>query len=116
MQQVVDGIAAAHGARASLEYVFGYDPVVNDAGVAELVAAQAAHVEGVDVTGVEPFMGADDMSALLQQAPGAYFFVGAGSEEAGATFPHHHPRFTIDERALPHGLETLLRTVYAAQG
>jgi amidohydrolase len=115
MEQVVQGIAAAHGAQASLDYVFGYDPVVNDAGVADLVAAQAAQVEGVDVTAVEPFMGADDMSYLLQQAPGAYFFVGAGSDESGATFPHHHPRFTIDERALPHGLETLLRTVGAAQ-
>jgi amidohydrolase len=115
IEQLAEGVAAAHGARARLDYVLGYDPAVNDPAVAALVAREAARVDGIEVTDVEPLMGADDMAYLLQQAPGAYFFVGAGSEEAGSTFPHHHPRFTIDERALPHGLETLVRVVLAAQ-
>jgi amidohydrolase len=61
-------------------------------------------------------MGADDMAYLLQRAPGAYFFVGTGSEKAGSTWPHHHPRFTIDERSLPHGVETFVRVVLDASG
>jgi amidohydrolase len=36
--------------------------------------------------------------------PGCYAFIGAGSEESGAVFPHHHPRFRIDERALETGV------------
>jgi amidohydrolase len=44
----------------------------------------------------------------LRVAPGCFFFLGAGDEHA---LPHHHPRFTIDERALPAGIETLTRTV-----
>ena len=32
------------------------------------------------------------------EAPGCYAFIGAGGE-----YPHHHPRFRIDERALPIG-------------
>ena len=43
-------------------------------------------------------MGGDDFSAYLEHAPGCYAFVGAGGE-----FPHHHPRFVIDERALAIG-------------
>jgi amidohydrolase len=43
-------------------------------------------------------MGGDDFSAYLAEAPGCYAFVGAGGE-----FPHHHPRFVIDERALAIG-------------
>jgi metal-dependent amidase/aminoacylase/carboxypeptidase family protein len=54
------------------------------------------------------------MTYLLQEAPGAYFFIGTRSDEAASTFPHHHPRFTIDERSLPHGAETLVRAVLAA--
>jgi hypothetical protein len=41
----------------------------------------------------------EDFSAYLRAAPACFFLVGAGSENA---FPHHHPRFTIDdEAALP---------------
>ena len=43
-------------------------------------------------------MGGDDFSAYLGEAPGCYAFIGAGGE-----FPHHHPRFVIDERALAIG-------------
>ena len=39
----------------------------------------------------------DPHSAYLQKAPGAYFNVGAASEAADSHWPHHHPRFTIDE-------------------
>jgi hypothetical protein len=44
----------------------------------------------------DPLMAGDDFSAYLRVAPGCYFFVGAGDD---AALPHHHPRFTIDERA-----------------
>ena len=115
ISHIAEGIAAAHGARAELEYTRGYDPVVNDAAAAELVARQVDLVEGVELVEVEPLMGADDMACLLQQAPGAYFFVGTGSDEAGSTWPHHHPRFTIDERSLPHALETFVRIVLESQ-
>jgi metal-dependent amidase/aminoacylase/carboxypeptidase family protein len=32
--------------------------------------------------------------------PGTFFFVGGGNEEIGATYPHHHPKFDVDERAM----------------
>jgi len=39
-----------------------------------------------------------------------YFMVGARSEEAGATFPHHHTRFTIDERAMENAIAVFVET------
>jgi amidohydrolase len=114
MEQTIAGIAAAHGAGVELDYVDGYDPVVNDARVAQLVAGAVEQVDGVELVDIEPITGGDDMTYYLQQTPGAYFFVGTRSEEAGSTFPHHHPRFTIDERSLPHGAETLVRSALAA--
>ena len=53
---------------------------------------------GDALTDYEPIMGGDDFSALAAEAPACYAFVGAGGE-----FPHHHPRFVIDERALAIG-------------
>lgn len=108
------GIASAHDANAEVEYTSGYDAVVNDSKAADAVARQIELVDGVELVEIEPFMGADDMAYFLQQAPGAYFFVGTGSDEAGSRWPHHHPRFTIDERSLPHGVETYVRVVVDA--
>jgi metal-dependent amidase/aminoacylase/carboxypeptidase family protein len=52
---------------------------------------------------MDPLMAGDDVSAYLAAKPGCYFFVGAGGADA---FPHHHPKFAIDERALQVGIET----------
>jgi amidohydrolase len=38
--------------------------------------------------------------------------VGAGNEEKGITFPHHHPQFTIDEDALPIGVKMFLNATF----
>jgi metal-dependent amidase/aminoacylase/carboxypeptidase family protein len=38
---------------------------------------------------------------FLREAPGSYFFVGSANAERGLNAPHHHPRFDIDEAALP---------------
>jgi amidohydrolase len=52
-------------------------------------------------------MAGDDFSAYLGDCPGCCFFIGAGPSDA---FPHYHPQFTIDERELPVGIETLTQT------
>ena len=45
-------------------------------------------------------MGAEDFAYYLQHRPGNFFNVGSQNESADTAFPHHHPRFDIDERAL----------------
>ncbi len=74
--------------------MYGYKPVVNDAAATELVRS----VVRDELVEPDPIMGGDDFSAYLAEAPGCYAFVGAGG-----AFPHHHPRFVIDERALAIG-------------
>ena len=95
IERIAEGVCAAHGAEFALDYTMGYRPVVNDERATALVRAAA----GEDVLeDLAPIMGGDDFSAYLEHAPGCYAFVGAGGE-----FPHHHPRFVIDERALEIG-------------
>jgi amidohydrolase len=54
--------------------------------------------------------GSDDMGYFLQTVPGCYFIVGAANPEKGAKYPHHHPRFNVDEDAMPIAAEVLART------
>jgi amidohydrolase len=93
-EEIARGVCAAHGASFELDYQYGFRAVVNEPAATELVRAAA----GEALTEIEPVMGGDDFSAYLHEAPGCYAFIGAGGE-----FPHHHPRFRIDERALPIG-------------
>ncbi|WP_245602732.1 amidohydrolase [Solirubrobacter soli] len=94
MEEIARGVCAAHGATHELDFRFGYKPVVNE----ERATALVREAIGEPLVDIEPIMGGDDFSALAAEAPGCYAFIGAGGE-----FPHHHPRFVIDERALAIG-------------
>jgi amidohydrolase len=74
-------------------------------------AAEAAvGVDAVD-TGEEVMTaGSDDMAFFLESVPGCYFIVGAQNPAKGAKYPHHHPRFNVDEDAMPIAAEVLART------
>jgi amidohydrolase len=114
MERVLHGVTAAHGAEASLSYDVGYDAVVNDAAVSAVVADAIREELGAEglVDGV-PVMGGDDFSAYLREVPGAYFFVGSASVEAESDFPHHHPRFTVDEASFANGIGIFRRATLA---
>ena len=111
MERIVAGVTQAHGGDYRFEYVEGYLPVDNDPDLAARVADAAERALGADaLTDIELIMGGDDFSAYQRVAPGVYFMVGARSEEAHATFPHHHPRFTIDERAMENAIAVFVET------
>jgi len=113
MERVVKGITQAHGAEYEFEYQFGYRPVVNDAEVTRMVEETVREVFGEETLEVmRPNMGGEDFSALQQSAPGTFFYVGAGNEEKGITYPHHHPRFTVDEDALTYGLKMFMNATF----
>jgi amidohydrolase len=101
IEDVARGITSAHGAAYALDYERGYLPVVNDERATALVREV---IDPAERTEIAPIMGADDFSAYLAEVPGCYAFIGAGGEDVGATYPHHHPCFRIDERALATGV------------
>ena len=112
MESILRGITESVGGSAKLDYQILYPPLLNDAAMAALVRGAASEVVGAErVIEHEPAMAADDMAYFLQQVPGCYFFVGSANAARGLDFPHHHPRFDIDESALLTGVETLVRTI-----
>jgi amidohydrolase len=106
MERVVKGITEAHGAAYEFKYEFGYRPVINDAEVTRLMEEVVVETLGPEwVDHIKPNMGGEDFSAFQQKAPGCFFYVGAGNKEKGIVYPHHHPRFTVDEDALQVGVK-----------
>lgn len=105
MERVIRGVCEAHGASYAFTYERGYRPVVNDPAVTREIADVITAVCGAEsLVHLRPTMGGEDFSAYQQQAPGTFWFIGAGNAARGIVHPHHHPRFDIDERALETGV------------
>jgi amidohydrolase len=113
MERVVKGITEAHEASYEFKYEFGYRPVINDNEVTAVIEETVREVFGEEALDMmRPNMGGEDFSAFMEKAPGCYFYVGAGNEEQGITYPHHHELFTIDEDALEIGVKTFLHATF----
>lgn len=113
IERVVKGITEAHGASYEFKYQFGYRPVVNDEHVTRVIEETVREVFGEQTLDMmRPNMGSEDFSAFQQKAPGTYFYVGAGNKEKGIVYPHHHPRFTVDEDAFDYGVKMFLHAVF----
>jgi amidohydrolase len=118
-ERVVRGVCEAMGAAYRLNYKRQTPPLVNDRDMCELVARCAAEVVGDEnVVRDETVrtMGGEDMSYFLERVPGCYFFLGTRNEERGLVYPHHSPRFDIDESALGLGVEIMTRVARAYLG
>jgi len=101
LREISEETAKVFGASCQVEYVPGYPAVVNDAAMVDFAADVARRVLGEGcLYPCDPVMGGEDFAFYLQKVPGAFIFLGAGD---GHEFPHHHPAFDIDEKALPTG-------------
>jgi len=101
LREIAEETAKAFGASCRVEYMTGYPALVNDAGMVDFVTGVAKRVLGEGcLRPFDPVMGGEDFAYYLQKVPGAFLFLGAGD---GREFPHHHPAFDIDEKALPLG-------------
>src|SRR5207245_7948904 len=110
--EVASGIATAMGGSCEVEMIDGCPPCINDkamTGVVHKAAVAAVGEKDVDHSEEVLSSASDDMAYLLETVPCCYFIVGAENAAKGANYPHHHPRFNIDEDALPTGIEVLAR-------
>jgi len=99
IREIVEGTCAASGASADFVYEDGYPPLVNDPISVDFVLDVAKRALGEEnIMAIDPVMGGEDFARYLQEVPGAFLFFGAGD---GTKYPHHHPAFDFDEKALP---------------
>jgi amidohydrolase len=100
IREVVEGTAKLHGAKAVLKYKRSYPVTRNHPDQTDFAASVAKEIVGdtkVD-TNVNPVMGAEDFSFMLNARPGAFIFVGNG-DSAGL----HHPAYDFNDGIIPIG-------------
>lgn len=116
VMQLAQQVAAGHGARAEVVISPGYPVLRNDPQVLERALAAAGQI-GVPPDRIQELPlqgGGEDFAYYGDKAPAAFVFLGAAKSDPAAVFPHHHPRFDIDEAMLPVGAALLAQ--YALQG
>jgi amidohydrolase len=112
VREVIETLPLAFGARGACAYEKGYPPTVNDTRLTQWTREAIAEEIGAEnVVEWTPTMGAEDMSLVLERVPGCYFFVGGRNEEIGAVYPHHHPKFNVDERCLEIGARSMAAAI-----
>lgn len=110
IERIVKGVCDAMRGEYSLEYIHGYPPTVNDPEMTELAGEalrEAFGEENIVDPGIS--MGGEDFSYFLEKVPGSFIMLGITNEEKGIDKNNHHPKFDIDENALPLGVEALVR-------
>jgi amidohydrolase len=101
VREITAGLARAMECELLLDMFKVTPATVNDPAMSARVRAMARTMSGVtEVADDERTMGSEDMAYMMETVPGCYFFVGSANPERGLDFPHHHPRFDFDERAL----------------
>lgn len=103
MEQITKSTCEAAGATAKFEYVKDCPSMFNDAAETARVREAAKWVMGTEnVSEGEKMAGSEDFAYYQKVRPGTYFMVGGGNPKINAVYPHHHPRFDVDERAIQH--------------
>ncbi len=111
MEEIIKGITMAHGATYEFDYEYCYPAVVNSEKFTECFVESAKKiVGGEDIIEMKiPTMGAEDMSYFLQKAPGTFFYLNNPKEIEGQLYPHHNPKFDIDENQLWKGAALMIQ-------
>lgn len=92
------------GMRSKVDYRYSY-------GTPSLINNKEFTVEfrkiAVEIVGEEnvkeipqPTMGGEDFAFYLEKVPGTFFYLPGCNSEKGQIYPHHHPKFDIDEDVL----------------
>ncbi len=109
IKEIAAGVALASGAAIEVEYHLGYPVTINHEAQTDFAARVAAGVSGIEVRTIEPMMGAEDFSYMLEKRPGAYILIGNGDTAAV-----HHPAYDFDDRAIPAGVSYWVKVAETA--
>lgn len=106
--EVCKGVELTRRVKVDFEMQAGYPATVNDEDFTEFAYGVAKDMYGDDAKYMkEGVMGAEDMSFFLEKVSGAYAFLSNPRKIDGVCYPHHHPKFDVDESLFERGANLL---------
>ncbi|MCW2815341.1 MAG: N-acyl-L-amino acid amidohydrolase [Nocardioides sp.] len=114
IREAVHDIVRPYGVTATVDYLQGVPPVVNDPGSnAILGAAVRAALGQGGQTSVPQSLGGEDFGWYVEQVPGSMFRLGTRTP-GGPTYDLHQGNLRVDERAVSIGSRVLAQAALGA--
>lgn len=105
LHELCGAVAQGFGAAATVHYERIYPATINSLNESLFAARVAQSLVGADhvVRDLEPSMGSEDFSFMLQAKPGAYMRIGQGAENGIGSCVLHNDRYDFNDDILPLG-------------
>lgn len=108
LERITRGTCLAADCDFEFHYYKGYPAVENHDEETELLVQCAKEIPEIDLVKESvPEMTGEDFAYYLKNVQGTFFFTGAKPENLSVPFPHHHPKFDINEKAMLAAAKTL---------
>ncbi len=106
IRQVAEGVAATHGATATVTYTHEFSPTVNDPDCAAQAATSATTALGAGnvVADCAPIMPSEDFGVFATHVPACFAFIGNGGADTVGGTPLHSRGYDFNDAALPAGI------------
>ena len=105
LHELCSSVAQAFGATATVNFERMYPATINTPAEAQFAGDVASSLVGEDKVerNLEPSMGAEDFSFMLQAKPGAYLRLGQGDANGKGSCGLHNNRYDFNDDVLPLG-------------
>lgn len=114
IENVVQGICLASGAKYEFEYELPYIPTINSSEYVEMAESVTKECFGADMWYEleKSSMGGEDFSYYLQKCPGVFCNLGLGKKHHDL----HHPEFDFEDKALRNGIMFMVMMTLKTMG
>lgn len=112
LETINKGVETSFEVSIDMNYIDGYPVLINTKKETDWLIQLAETVVNKDqVEMFAPSLGGEDFSYFLQERPGCYFYTGVRNEEKHCHYPHHHPKFDLDEAGLVNGVKMFVTLI-----
>ena len=98
-------------ATCEIDYKLGYSMTNNNLEKTAFVREIANQFPETTVIANPTYLAGEDFSAFAEIIPATFAFIGVGNAEKDCLYPHHHPKFNMDEDGFLLGLQMFVNVV-----
>ena len=101
LKLIAQKTAEKYDAEIDVAYSKGYISLYNHPKETQFIKELSEEIVGAENVVVKPpDMGGEDFAYYVDAVPGSFFWVGGGNPDIKAVYPHHHPKFDVDEKSM----------------
>lgn len=112
IKEISCGISESMGATCNVQIIEGVPSLVNDKHVLDTVFKVYDKLtdKKMKIVYPQPSMGGEDAAYLFEKIPGAYVLLSTTFKVDGEVYPHHNPKFGVDDSVLYIGTDLLVQS------